>query len=56
MNLVIQNVKNVVQYKVEEQFEKRTEEVTLVLSEKKLPLFSSSIEQKSDKIKEKLQL
>lgn len=50
MHLVIQNVKNVVQYNVEERFEKRTEEVTSVVSEKKLPLFSSPIEQKSDKI------
>lgn len=54
MHLVIQNVKNVVQYNVEERFQKRTEEVTAVVSEKKLPLFSSPIEQKSDKTQTKV--
>ena len=55
---VIQTVKNVVaigqkQYNtfVEERFEKRTKEVTTVISKNKLPLLSSPIEQKSEKKK-----
>ena len=57
-NAVIQTVKNVItigqeQYStfVEERFEKRTNEVTSVISKKKLPLFKSPLEQKSDKKK-----
>ena len=57
-NAVIQTVKNVItigqeQYNtfVEERFEKRTKEVTSVISKNKLPLFKSPLEQKSDKKK-----
>ena len=57
-NAVIQTVKNVItigqeQYNtfVEERFDKRTKEVTSVISNNKLPLFKSPLEQKSDKKK-----
>ena len=55
-NAVIQTVKNTItigqeQYNtfVEDQFEKRTKEVTSVISNNRLPLFKSPLEQKSDK-------
>ena len=57
-NAVIQTVKNVItigqeQYNtfVEERFDKRTKEVTSVISKNKLPLFKNPLEQKSDKTK-----
>jgi len=57
-NEVIQAVKNVItigqeQYNtfVEERFEKRTKEVTSVISKNKLPLLKNPLEQKSDKKK-----
>ena len=60
-NAVIQTVKNVItigqeQYNtfVEEQFEKRTKEVTSVISKNKLSLFKSPLEQKS--VKKKVQV
>ena len=57
-NAVIQTVKNVIiicdeQYNTfdEERFEKRTKEVTSVISRNRLPLFKSPLGQKPDKMK-----
>ena len=57
-NAIIQTVKNVIiigheQYNTfdEERFEKRTKEVTSVISRNRLPLFKSPLGQKPDKMK-----